>query len=221
MPTFRRTQAEAIVQVNWSPPAFALANSAAALSGHVHKHLAPLGLRTNDMRYDRRNDSVGGTFFECHLLAYTLTVRIGLESLEVHSLDTSRTDTGRATEIALSLSEHLLEIVPNLLAKTVSITTAMHGAIDSDISSVVGRYAKNAPTTLGALLGSGAMFMFGPEGSRLGLTVMLEPSALAATDLFIKVTTLLDPKDGPKPTAVRARTELSNALSALDLALVE
>lgn len=131
-----------------------------------------------------------------HFPALLSTADICIDHVEIKCSDTTRVDGDSFEKVGLGLAAALSEVAANsggLSIPTVSFTRALHAELGkANADAFLRRFSANAPQDLGPLLGSGAVYYFGPRKEQLTLSIALDRSVIRESAVFLRIICILD-----------------------------
>lgn len=171
------------------------------------RHLAPLGLRTADIRTDPGDGTLAGFNVQFWLLGVRLLVRVRLDQIECQWNELTAEDFPRLVEALDQLISAVADAGESTVPRVHQISTALHiGLEGANAADVIRRLVPSYPEIgPGPALAAGVAFYFGPRDEIVSYSVGLEPSALFPPGLFSRITLTCDGK--LSGTQVQERTE--------------
>jgi hypothetical protein len=189
-------------------PAFGLFGDAVNLHKRLFAALSHHGVRLADMRWDQGGGTLGDANLLCHLFNFAVVLRVRLERVEIQCVDLNRINAKQLTQAGLEILNVLEGSEPGIRFKTHSFAMNFHGFLkNGSTTEFIGRFVSLEPSDLGPHVGSGVVFYFGAQGSRLSSSVTFDLSARLKEGLYFKVQSVWDA--GKLPT-----NELPAALSS-------
>lgn len=172
---------------------FALFRDIHGLLTHVFTRLEPHGLRLTDMR----TESGAGTAADFHVLCYLfnlwMTVRIRLDRIEVFCSELPQEYVQRIMAAIVDTLAAVRDHFPDLSFRSHTLSVGLHGLLQGrPVREYLSQFVGNVPSGLGAMIGNGAVFYFGPEGERLLSSVTVDMSAVIADALYTRAHVVWD-----------------------------
>jgi len=211
--TFKAARSDITIHSEFSQPAFTLLSDALGLQKRLFEALSRYGVQLTHIRWDQGAGSLGDINLLCYLFNFAVTLRVRLERVEVQCFDWSRVDNRSFTD-AISTALILLgnpETGPRFKTHTVAI--GFHGLLENvSAKDFVAKFVFQRTENLGAHVGSGIVFYYGAQDSRLSSAVTFDLSAVVKDGLFLRVQSVWDAQ---KVSAQELPTAVTNHLSTV------
>lgn len=181
-------KADLAFEAGFSKPEFALFRDGADLLDRLYARLEPYGLQLNDIRVERGTSNAAEQHVLVYLFNYWMTIRIRFERIEITCSHLPQDLVEKYKAAILDVTRAVKEHKPDLSFKAFAVASAFHAKLEGlSAREYLARFVTEAPQGLGPSTGSGAVFYYGAEGSRLLATVTADMSAVVPDGLFVRI----------------------------------
>jgi len=182
------SRADLVFEAAFPAPVFSLFRDPAGLLERLYARLASYGLGLNDLRVERGTGQALDLHILVYLFNYTTTLRVRVDRVEVVCSELPREDVERITAAIIDALSGVREYRSDLSFATFAVVVNLHGTTQGQAArDYLAQFVTRIPTDLGALLGTGVVFYFGPRENRLLVNVTVDRSAVITDGLFVRV----------------------------------
>jgi len=194
---FKLMRGDLWFQADLAAPRFEFLEETPKLYRSLLMALNQFGLTQAEMKVevDTRNIhefSPGDWATVCALYLVFTTIRVKTDRVEVRCSDVTQVDANRLGEVVVAALKGVTAFFGESPFRGHQMTFALHGTLEGTTSKdFVSRFTANAPTNLGSLMGTAAIFYYG-DPSRLVSSVTVDLSGSVENGLFVRGYTTWD-----------------------------